>query len=55
MDINAGAVITEGMTPEELGEKCIEYLLDVCNGKQTRPEANGYGGAMCVWSTTSPF
>lgn len=55
MDINAGAVITDGMTPEELGEKCIEYLLDVCNGKQTRPEANGYGGAMCVWSTTSPF
>ncbi|WP_299965009.1 UxaA family hydrolase [uncultured Oscillibacter sp.] len=55
MDINAGAIITDGMKPEELGEKCIEYLLDVCNGKQTRPEILGYGGAMCVWSTSSPF
>ena len=55
MDINAGAVITDGMTPEELGDKCIEYLLDVCNGKKTRPEIMGYGGAMCVWSTSSPF
>ena len=55
MDINAGAVITEGLKPEALGEYCIDYLLDVCNGKQTRPEANGYGGAMCVWSSTSPF
>ena len=55
MDINAGAVITEGLKPEELGERCVEYLLDVCNGKQTRPEANGYGGAMCVYSSTSPF
>ncbi len=55
MDINAGAIITEGVKPEELGEKCIDYILDVCNGMETRPEANGYGGAMCVWSTSSPF
>ena len=55
MDINAGAIITEGISPTELGDRCIEYLLDVCDGKQTRPEILGYGGAMCVWSTSSPF
>ena len=54
MDINAGAVITGGITPAELGEKCIETLLQVCSGKLTRPEKNGYGGAMCVWTETSP-
>ena len=55
MDINAGAVVTDGLKPEDLGEACIDYLIKVCNGMQTRPEKNQYGGAMCVWSTTSPF
>lgn len=55
MDINAGAVITDGISATDLGEHCIDYLLQVCNGMKTRPEERNYGGAMCVWSTSSPL
>ena len=52
MDINAGAVISEGLSPKDLGEQCVSYLLEVCNGLQTAPERRGYGGAMCVFSAS---
>lgn len=55
MDINAGAIVTEGLSPEELGEHCISYLLEVCNGRQTAPEKKKYGGAMCVYSASTPL
>ena len=55
MDINAGAVITEGLAPEQLGEKCIRYLLEVLNGKQTVPERHGLGGALCVFQNSTPL
>lgn len=55
IDINAGAVITEGMSLEELGEYCIKYLLDVCNGKLSVPEKKKYGGAMCAYSASTPL
>lgn len=55
IDINAGAVITEGMTPEELGEHCIKYLLNVCNGQLSVPEKKKYGGAMCAYSASTPL
>lgn len=55
MDINAGAVVTEGLSPQELGERCISYLLDVCSGKKTMPEKRNYGGAMCVFSASTPL
>lgn len=55
MDINAGAVITEGLSPQELGEQCVSYLLEVCSGRQTAPEKRGYGGAMCVFSASTPL
>lgn len=55
MDINAGAVITEGLSPEALGERCIAYLLEVLNGKQTVPESRGLGGALCVFQASTPL
>ena len=55
MDINAGAVISEGLSPKDLGEQCVSYLLEVCSGLQTAPERRGYGGAMCVFSASTPL
>lgn len=55
MDINAGAVVTEGVTPEELGEKCVQYMLDVANGLETVPEKHGLGGALCVFQNSTPL
>ena len=55
MDINAGAVVTEGLSPDELGQRCVNYLLDVLNGKLTVPEKRGLGGALCVFSASTPL
>ena len=55
MDINAGLMITEGKSLEEIGNLTIEYLMEVINGRQTSPEIHGYGGALCVYSRTMPF
>lgn len=55
MDINAGAIVTEGLSIEHLGEQAIAYLMETINGRQTMPEKHGYGGALCVFSSTTPF
>ena len=55
MDINAGAVVTEGLSPDELGQRCVNYLMDVLNGKLTVPEKRGLGGALCVFSASTPL
>lgn len=55
MDINAGAVVTEGLSPAELGEQCVRYLLEVLNGKMTVPERHGLGGALCVFQSSTPL
>jgi len=55
MDINAGRMITEGLSVEEMGEYCIEYLLEVINGKLTMAEVHGNGGSLCIYQTTRPF
>lgn len=55
MDINAGAIVTEGLSIEKLGEQTIGYLMETINGRQTMPEKHGYGGALCVFSSTTPF
>ncbi|HWP79311.1 MAG TPA: UxaA family hydrolase [Candidatus Acidoferrum sp.] len=55
MDINCGRIISEGISPKELGEYCVSYLLDVLDGKQTMPEAHNQGGALCIYQTTRPF
>lgn len=55
MDINAGRMITESVSLEDMGNHTIDYLLKVINGYQTSPEKHGYGGALCVYSRTMPF
>ena len=55
MDINAGQIVTDGITIEEMGERAIEYLHEVLNGRQTSPERKGLGGALCVFQTSTPL
>lgn len=55
MDINAGEMVTDGVSLEEMGDRTVKYLLETINGRQTSPERHGYGGALCVYSKTMPF
>jgi altronate dehydratase large subunit len=55
MDINAGLIADGAMSTEELGKVSIQYLLDVCEGKQTKPEMKKYGGTVCVYQDSPPF
>jgi len=43
MDINAGAMLTEGRTLEEMGEEIYQMLLDVASGQPSKSEAQGLG------------
>jgi altronate hydrolase len=43
MDINAGAMLTEGQSLEEKGQEIYQLLLDVASGKQSKSEAQGLG------------
>lgn len=43
MDVNCGAILTEGVSIEEMGERIFRLLLDVASGKQTKSEALGFG------------
>ncbi|HWQ51169.1 MAG TPA: UxaA family hydrolase [Terriglobales bacterium] len=54
IDINAGAIVSEGVSLDELGHKLIQYFLDVANGMQTVAERNGYGGPICFWRHLTP-
>ena len=42
MDINAGAMLTEGLTLEEKGREIYQLLLDVASGRQSKSEARGW-------------
>ena len=42
IDINAGDVIDEGTSIEEMAERTFSEFLKVCNGKQTKAETNGH-------------
>lgn len=55
MDLNAGAIITDGISLEEMGEKAIEYLLKALNGMETKPEKYGYGGTLSVYTDSPVF
>jgi len=52
MDLNAGAIITDGISLEEMGERAIQYMLEALNGKETRPEKLGYGSTLAVYQST---
>ena len=43
MDINCGAVIDEGASIAEMGEKIFQRLLEVASGSPTKSEALGFG------------
>jgi altronate hydrolase len=43
MDINAGRIIDDGATIEELGREIFDLLLAVASGKQSLSEAQGLG------------
>ena len=43
MDINSGAMLTEGKSLEEAGQEIYQLLLDVASGKQSKSEAQGLG------------
>jgi altronate hydrolase len=43
MDINAGRIVDEGATIEDVGREIFELLLDVASGRQSLSEAQGLG------------
>ena len=43
MDINAGAMLTEGQSLEEKGREIYQMLLDVASGAPSKSEAQGLG------------
>ncbi len=54
IDINAGAIISERISLDELGSQLIQYFLDVANGMPTVSEKKGYGGPVCFWRHLTP-
>jgi altronate hydrolase len=43
MDINCGAILDEGISVEEMGERIFRLLLAVASGEQSKSEALGLG------------
>ncbi|MFV0473210.1 MAG: UxaA family hydrolase [Pikeienuella sp.] len=43
MDVNAGRILTDGATVEEIGREIYEQLLRVASGEMTKSEAQGLG------------
>lgn len=54
MDINAGKIL-EDVSMEQVVEETYQYFLEVCSGRKSVPEKRGYGGAMCVYSASTPL
>ena len=43
MDINCGAVLDEGVSIPEMGERIFKRILEVASGSPTKSEALGFG------------
>ena len=43
MDINAGTILTEGLSIEEKGREIYELVLKVASGEASKSEAQGLG------------
>ena len=43
MDINAGKIVTDGATIEEVGREIFDYLLEIASGRPSLSELNGLG------------
>ena len=43
MDINAGRILTDGASVEDVGREIYETLLRMASGEKTKSEAQGLG------------
>ena len=43
MDVNAGRILSDGASVEEVGRETFQLLLDVASGKKSKSEAQGLG------------
>ncbi len=43
MDVNAGRILTEGATVQQVGQEIFDLLLDVASGRKSLSEAQGLG------------
>ncbi|SJZ91298.1 UxaA family hydrolase [Selenihalanaerobacter shriftii] len=42
IDVNAGKIIDEGLTIDDLAEEIFDLMVEVCNGKKTKAELLGH-------------
>lgn len=51
MDLNAGEVLSAGLSVEEVGQRIFDLILEVASGKKTKSELHGIGDEEFVpWS-----
>jgi len=50
IDVNAGKIITDNYSFDQLKEEMIDLLIRVANGEQSKAEKNEQGGIVCFWS-----
>jgi len=43
MDVNAGTIVSDGKSVEEVGRHIYEQLLEIASGSQTLSESHGLG------------
>ena len=43
MDINCGAVIDEGVSVDQMGQRIFDTILDIASGSQSKSESLGFG------------
>ncbi|NMC56858.1 MAG: UxaA family hydrolase, partial [Eubacteriaceae bacterium] len=51
IDINAGKII-EGLTIQQMGQEIFQEIIDVANGKKTKPEQNDTIGMFSIYCET---
>ncbi|MEL7569264.1 MAG: hypothetical protein AAGU14_01750 [Eubacteriaceae bacterium] len=51
IDINAGKII-EGLSIEQMGQEIFDEIINVANGKKTKPEQNDTIGVFSVYCST---
>jgi altronate dehydratase large subunit len=47
-DINAGTVMTEGTSLQQMGDKIYQEILEVASGKLTKAEILGHDEQFCI-------
>ena len=54
-DINCGEIITEGLSVQQMGERCIEKFLRVLNGELSMCELKNNGGIVGFHGGSTPY